>query len=178
MTPNRLILGAAALVSLGLSACGQGSESQHMMDGSHPTAAGAAQQAHDAASMQRHAAEAKQMEERMRTHLHEMRGLSAAQQHARMGEHASAVAQMLSMVDRHMRERGMGANHAHMRQMMGMGAAQHDRMMNDMQALRAEVERLQSLPLAEIGQRMSTHLDRLERMLPMLEQCAGPAHHP
>jgi hypothetical protein len=65
-----------------------------------------------------------------------------------------------------------------MRQMMGMGAAQHDRMMNDMQALRAEVERLQSLPLAEIGQRMSTHLDRLERMLPMLEQCAGPAHHP
>jgi outer membrane murein-binding lipoprotein Lpp len=177
-TPNRLIVGAAVLVGLGLSACSQMSEPEHGMDESHhASSAGASQHGHDAATMQRHAAEAKQMEERMRTHLQQMRGLSTQQQHARMGEHASAVGQMLSMMDRHMREMGMGTGHTHMGQMMGMSRAQHDQMMKEMQALRAELERLQTLPAAEVGRQMPAHLDRLERMLPMLQQCAGHTHH-
>lgn len=177
-TTNRLIVGAAVLVGLGASACSQMSEPDHRMDESHhASTAGSSQHGHNAAVMQRHAAEAKQMEERMRTHLQQMRGLSAQQQHARIGEHASAVGQMLSMMDRHMREMGMGTGHAHMGQMMGMSAAQHDQMMKDMQALRTEVERMQTLPAAEVGRTMPAHLDRLERMLPMLQQCAGHAHH-
>jgi hypothetical protein len=177
-TPNRLILGAAVLVGLGVSACSQMSEPGHTTDElHHASAAGASQHGHNAAAMQRHAAEAKQMEERLRTHLQQMRRLSAEQQHARMGEHVSAVGQMLSMMDRHMREMGMGAGHTHMGQMMGMSAAQHDQMMKEMQALRAEVEQMQTLPAAEVGRQMPAHLDRLERMLPMLQQCAGHAHH-
>jgi hypothetical protein len=65
---------------------------------------------------------------------------SAEQQHARIAEHATAVAQMLGM-------------------------------MADMQALRSEVERLQTMPAAELARPMPAPLHRPERMLPVLEQC-------
>jgi hypothetical protein len=178
MTTSPRTITFALLASLGLAACHQSMEPSHEMDESHyTTQAGASHSGHNAAMMQRHAAEAKQMEERVRTHLQQMRGLSAEQQHARMGEHVSTVVQMLSMMDRHMREMGMGANHAHMGHMMGMSSEQHTRMMADMRALRSEVEQLQTLPVAELARRMPAHLERMERMLPMLQQCAGHAHH-
>jgi hypothetical protein len=166
------------VASLGLSACHQSMEPGHGMHESHHRAqAGTVHAGHDAAMMQRHGAEAKQMAERMLAHLQQMKTLSAEQQHARMGEHASAVVQMLSMMDRHMREMGMGTGHTHMGHMMGMSSAQHDQMMKEMQVLRVEIEQMQTLPAAEVGRQMPAHLDRLERMLPMLQQCAGHAHH-
>jgi hypothetical protein len=132
----------------------------------------------DPAVMQRHAQEMDSTVAEMRRHVQAMRQAGAAQWHARMGEHAPRVARMLSLLDRQMREMdmGMGMDDAHMGEMMGMSAEEHRRMMEEMQALRADVEQLQTASEAEVRQRMPEHLDRLERMLQWMEQSARHMH--
>jgi hypothetical protein len=200
MTRRHTVLGITVLAALGLGACGQQGETHHMMEGEqHAAPAGEGHahgpaHAHDSNMMERHGAEATQMGQRVREHLKQVRKFSADEQYARIGEHASLVGQMLSMMDRHMREMGMhGGQDGHDGHMMGhghgghgghgheghmmMGAEDHDRMMAEMRTLRAEVETLQTAAAGEVARVMPAHLDRLEGMLPMLEQCASHAHH-
>lgn len=127
----------------------------------------------DAGMMRRHAEEMDQMTTEMRPHLAQMRQLQPAEWHARMGEHAGRVSRMLTLMERQMREMRMGMDAEHMGQMMGMSGEEHRQMMSDMQALRAEVEQLQTASGAEVRQRMPAHLDRLERMVQMMEQSAA-----
>jgi hypothetical protein len=133
----------------------------------------------DPAMMQRHVQEADSMATAMRTHIQQMRQLSAEEQHARLGEHVGHVSRMLSMMDRHMREmgHGTGMDDAHMGEMMGMSAEEHRQMMEQMRRLRSETERLQTASEAELRRQMPEHLDRLEAMVGMMEQSAAHMHH-
>jgi copper/silver efflux system protein len=121
--------------------------------------------------MQRHADEADAMGTSVRQHVQEMRQLPPEGWHDRMGEHVGQVSRMLSLMTRHMREMdmGMGMSDEEMGRMMGMTGEEHRRMMEDMQALRAEVETLQTASRDEVRERMPAHLDRLDRMADMLE---------
>lgn len=127
------------------------------------------------AGMQRHAEEADSMASVLREHTGQMRELDAEQWHDRMGEHVRQVSQVLAVVDRQMREMdmGMGMSDEQMGQMMGMTGEEHRRMMDEMQAVRGELEQLQTASRDELRERMPDHLDRLERMVDMLEQSAG-----
>lgn len=126
-------------------------------------------------SMQRHANELDEMAARMLQHIEQMRQLSADAQHERMGEHVTQVSQMLSIMNRQMREMdmGMGMSDEQMGRMMGMTGEEHRRMMEEMAALRAEVEQLQTASRAEVPGRMPPHLERLERAVQMLESSAA-----
>jgi hypothetical protein len=129
----------------------------------------------DPAMMQRHADEADAFAARMRAHLSGMRGLAADQWRERMPEHTGMVAEMLSLMNRHMREMdmGMGMDDEQMGAMIGMSGAEHRRMLDEMQALRQETEELQTAPPAAVRGRMSQHLDRVERLVAALEQSAA-----
>jgi hypothetical protein len=124
--------------------------------------------------MQRHAEEADAMAASIRQHVQEMRQLPPEQWHDRMGEHVAQVARMLGLMTRQLREMdmGMGMSDEEMGRMMGMSGEEHRRMMEDMQALRADVERLQTAPRGEVRERMPGHLETLERMTGMMEQSA------
>jgi hypothetical protein len=129
----------------------------------------------DPAAMQRHAQEADSAVAAMRAHLQQMRQLTPAQQHARIGEHVAQVSRMLGLMDRHMREMdmGMGMDDAHMGEMMGMTAAEHRSMMEEMRTLRTEAEQLQVATAAQLREQMPPHLDRIEQLLRMMEQSAA-----
>lgn len=124
----------------------------------------------DPAMMTRHADEADTLAARMREHLAAMRALTAEQQHERMGEHVRELSGMLGLMDRHMREMSMGMTMSdeQMGAMMGMSADEHRQMMEEMGALRADLEGLQRAPVGDVRQRMSAHLERCERMVEML----------
>jgi hypothetical protein len=137
----------------------------------------------DAGAMERHAAESRAMAERMRAHVREMRALPPAEWHDHVEHHTGEVAALLSMMSRHMREMDMGMDmdDAHMGEMMGMSGDEHRRMMDDMEALREETETLQTASASEVQRRMPAHLDRLERMVQMMEEAgehmgAGHGH--
>lgn len=129
----------------------------------------------DTAMMRRHAAEAQALAGRLRTHVREMRALPREQWHERMGEHAGSVSAMMTLMTRQMREMdmGMGMDDEHMGRMMGMTGAEHRRMLDEMQALRSEAEELQTASAALVRERMPAHLDRVERMIEMLERSAA-----
>jgi hypothetical protein len=124
--------------------------------------------------MQRHAQEADAMASSMRQHIGQMRQLTPEQWHERMGEHVGQVSQMLGLMNRQMGEMdmGMGMSDEEMGRMMGMSGEEHRRMMEEMRALRADVEQLQTASRDEVRERMPAHLDRLERMVEMMEASA------
>jgi hypothetical protein len=128
----------------------------------------------DPAMMERHADEGDEMAAQMRAHVQTMRQLPAEQQHERMAEHVGQVSAMLALMNRHMEEMSMGMPMAdeQMGAMMGMSGEEHREMMQEMQALRAELENLQTAPPAELQERMQQHLDRCERMAEMMEHSA------
>jgi hypothetical protein len=128
----------------------------------------------DSAMMQRHAAEMDSMAVELRAHVAGMRQLAPGEWHARMNRHAPLVARMLGMMERQMSEMDMGMNMdaAHMGAMMGMSADEHGTMLQGLDALRAEVEHLQTATRADVQAQMPAHLDRLERMVEVLEQSA------
>jgi hypothetical protein len=142
----------------------EGMGGMHGMEGMHM----------DPGMMQRHAQEADTMASRMRQHVQQMRQLSPEQQHERMGEHVTHVSQMLGLMNRQMREMdmGMGMSDEQMGQMMGMSGEEHRRMMGQMQAIRTDVEQLQTASLPDVRQRMPAHLDRLDQMVRTMEQSA------
>lgn len=86
------------------------------------------------------------------------------------------VAEMLSVIDRQMREMDMGMNMSdeHMGEMMGMSGEDHRTMMSEVEALRAEVGQLQTAGQADVAARMPAHLDRIEGLL---ERMAASADH-
>lgn len=124
--------------------------------------------------MQRHAQEADSMASALREHVGHMRQLPAEEWYDRMGEHVSQVSAMLRLMSRQMREMdmGMGMDDEAMGGMMGMTGEEHRRMMDDMQSLRADVERLQTASPEDVRQRMPDHLDRLEDMVITMERSA------
>lgn len=125
--------------------------------------------------MERHAEEADSMAALIREHARRMRDLPAEQWHARMGEHVAQVSQMLGLMNRQMREMDMGTGMSdeRMGQMMGMTGEEHRRMMDRMQALRSELEQLQTASRDQVRDRMPAHLDTLEEMAGMLEKAAA-----
>jgi hypothetical protein len=129
----------------------------------------------DSLVMRQHALEADSIVRDMRQHVQTLRQMPAAEWHAAMATHVPRVAGMLSMMDRHMREMdmGMGMGHEHMGDMMGMSAAEHGSMIDDMSALRSDAERLQTASAAEVMSSTPAHLDRLERMLDAMERSAA-----
>jgi hypothetical protein len=68
---------------------------------------------------------------------------------------------------------GMSMDDSRVGAMMGMSAGEHREMLDRMQALRADVERLRSAMLEEMRQRMPEHLDHLEAMVQMMEASAA-----
>jgi hypothetical protein len=66
-------------------------------------------------------------------------------------------------MQRHMSEEAGGMMHPPMDTM-------HQRMMGEMQALRADVEVLRTASPAVVRERMPAHLQRLEQMLQMMEE--------
>jgi hypothetical protein len=144
-------------------------------DTAHPHDMAGMTMAGDHAAMQRHAQEADSMAVAMRAHVDRMRASSAEQQHDRIGEHVAQVSRMLNMMDRQMREmdHGSGMDDAHMGEMMGMSVDDHRRMMEEMRTIRTEAEQLQVASRAEVSRTMPAHLDRIERMLVMMEASAA-----
>lgn len=130
----------------------------------------------DTAVMRRHATEMDSLVNSMRAHIAAMRQVPANEWHTRMPEHAPMVAEMLSVIDRQMREMDMGMNMSdeHMGEMMGMSGEDHRTMMSEVEALRAEVGRLQTAGQADVAARMPAHLDRIEGLL---ERMAASADH-
>jgi hypothetical protein len=176
----------ALVLGLALAACGGGEETRPMhdmpgMEGMEgmPGMEGMSGM-EDTSAMHRHAEELDQMSSRMRQHIQEMRQLSPEQQHARMGEHVTQVARMLSLMNRQMHEMdmGMGMSDAQMGRMMGMSDDEHRRMMEEMQAIRTDVERLQTASRTAVRERMPAHLDRLDGMVQMMERSAAHMRSP
>jgi len=128
----------------------------------------------DHGAMQRHAEELDEATDRMRAHLQEIGSAPPAEWPERVDGHVREVSGFLSLMRRQMREMdmGMGMDHEHMGEMMGMGAHEHHQMMEDMEALRAELESLQVASPAEVRDQMPEHLYRLERVVGMAEQSA------
>ena len=175
----RMIL-VAGLLGAGMGACAGGEDTPPLGDDVHgETPMGESMEGMEGmegmTGMQRHAEEADSMASVVREHVRQMRGLAAEQWHDRMGEHVRQVSQMLALVNRQMREMdmGMGMSDEQMGQMMGMSGEEHRRMMEEVQALRTELEELQTASRDEVRERIPDHLDRLERMAGMLEQSAG-----
>lgn len=167
-------LAVAAAIAIG--ACSRGdSASDADTATSMPQAGEHAGMTMDAAAMQQHAQEADSIVGEMRQHTDELRRLAPDAWPARMDTHVPRVAGMLAMMDRHMREMnmGMGTAHEHAGEMMGMSAEEHTAMLAEMAALRADAETLQTATAAEVTQLMPAHLDRLERMLVMIERGAS-----
>lgn len=125
--------------------------------------------------MARHAQEADSMTAVMRQHVQQMRQLPPEQWHDRMEEHVTRVSQMLNLMNRQMREMDMGMDmgHERMSEMMGMSGEEHRRMADEMQALRSDLEQLQTASGDQVRDRMPDHLDRLDRMLEMMERAAA-----
>ncbi|CAN5730950.1 hypothetical protein BH23GEM9_BH23GEM9_20380 [soil metagenome] len=175
MPDTRFIIAVVAALAIG--ACSSG-DSASEMDTADPTppAGEHGGMAMDSAAMQQHAQEADSVVRAMRQHADRLRQLPPAEWPARMNDHVARVAGMLAMMDRHIREMnvGMGSGHEHMSEMMGMTAEDHTAMMAEMGALRADAETLQTATAAQVTQLMPAHLDRLERMLSMMER--GAAH--
>lgn len=144
------------------------------MEGHDMSAMGGTTMAMDPAAMQRHAVEMDSMATELRAHVAELRQLPPDQWHARMDQHAPLVARMLGMMERQMREMdmGMGMDAAHMGEMMGMSGAEHETMLQEMTALRTEVGQLQTATPEEVRAQMPAHLERLERMVEVMEASA------
>lgn len=120
----------------------------------------------------------------MRENVGTMRQLAPEQWHTRMDEHAGLVTGMLDRMDRRMDEMrqmggmrmgvGMGGmGMVNVGSMMGMDAAGHQEMIDLMEALRDDMQRLRAAAPAEMMERMAGHLDRLEEMVRMMEQAAA-----
>lgn len=181
MNRTRWTLALIGLIGLGAMACGGGEDApagdahgdmpmgQPMegMEGMH----GAEDMS---AMMTRHAQEADSMATVVRQHAQELRQLPADEWHERMGEHVTRVSQMLNLMNRQMREMdmGMGMSDDQMGEMMGRTGEEHRGMMEEMRALRTDLEQLQTASRDEVRDRMPDHLERLERMVDMLEASA------
>jgi Tfp pilus assembly protein PilV len=178
---SRSTLALGLVLAITLAACGGdtdqaqldtdmhgGMEGMHTMEGMHM----------DSATMARHHAEAQAMTTQMREHIEQMRALPPAEWHDHMGHHTTQVASMLEFMTRHMREMdmGMGMHQDQMAEMMGMSAAEHQQMMDDMAALRRDTEELQTASPEVVRDRMPAHLDRLENMIRMMERGAAHMH--
>jgi adenylosuccinate synthase len=122
----------------------------------------------------------------MRLHVHTMRQLPPEALHAWVDGHASLVTEMLDRMDGRMAEMrrtggmgmsgmgmGMAMSDTQMGAAMGMNEEEHQGMLDLMQTLRSEVERLRTAPAAEVMERMPEHLDRLDAMVRMMEQSAA-----
>jgi hypothetical protein len=131
----------------------------------------------DSAMMRRHMQEEDSMMARVRADVEQMRRLSPEQQQAHLPEHLAVMDSMFAMMQRHM-SGGGGAmqQHQHMGEGMGMHGEMHQRMMGEMQALRADTEALRNASPAEVRERMPAHLERLERMLQMMQQMHPMQH--
>ena len=170
-----VFLSIALVLTGAVSACGGGTGEEPMdMHNGMPGMAGMSEMHMDAAMMERHADEAEEMAEAVRSHVGQMRERSPSEWHDAMGAHATQVSRMLGLMERQMREMdmGMGMSDQEMGQMMGMSGEGHRAMQEEMAALRADAERLQTASPDEVVERMPAHLDRLERMVTMMEETA------
>ncbi|MDW7712322.1 MAG: hypothetical protein SCH98_17790 [Deferrisomatales bacterium] len=68
---------------------------------------------------------------------------------------------------------GMGMSDEEMGGMMGMSGEDYRAMMEEMEALRREMESLQTASRSEVRERMPAHLDQLEQMADMMERTAA-----
>lgn len=183
---NRSTLSTLALIGflgLGTAACAgdddrpgpddqadmpmEGMDGMHDMDGMSSSES-------MGAMMRRHAVEADSMVDAMRPHVEEMSQQAPAQWHARMGEHVGMVSRMLTLMSTQMDEMDMGMDMSdeRMGEMMGMSGAEHREMMNEMSALRTDLEQLQVASREEVAARMPDHLERLDRVLEMMDDAA------
>jgi hypothetical protein len=171
----KVFLMIALASTVAISACGGAPEEEPMdMHDGMPGMEGMGEMRMDPGMMERHADEAEEMAEAMRDHVEQMRERSPSEWHDAMGAHTMQLSRMLGLMDRQMREMdmGMGMSDQEMGQMMGMSGEEHRTMQEEMAALRADAERLQTAPPNEVAERMPAHLDRLERMVATMEEAA------
>lgn len=141
----------------------------------------------DREMMRRWAEELDRDASQMRAQIRTMRQLAPDRWHTRMDEHAGLVTGMLDRMERRMDEMrqlggmrmgmgmgGGGMEMANVGSMMGMNAEGHQEMIDLMEALRDDMQRLRAAASAEMMERMPGHLERLQDMARMMEQ--GAAH--
>ena len=125
----------------------------------------------DTAMMRRHMHEADSMVAHMRREVNRMRHLAPEQWHAHMSEYSATVDSMFAMMQRHKREMDRAMEHPQMRERMG--GQMHEqmvRMMSEMTELHSEARQLRNAPPSELRRRMPAHLERMDRMLKMMEE--------
>ncbi len=124
---------------------------------------------------ERHAEEVEEMAAEVRTHITRFRARPPVEQHARVSEHVFVVERMVGLMDRQMQELQLHAplDESELAAMMGMSLKEHRALLEGMAALRSEAEDLEEASLEELGERMPTHLDRLEAMVTTLEDTVG-----
>jgi hypothetical protein len=130
----------------------------------------------DTAAMRRHTQAMDSAVSSLRDHVTAVRQLPAARWHEQMPEHTARVAGFLSLIDAHMREMSSTMGQ-HMGAMMGMSGEEHATMLADVQALRAELDSLQTASAAAVEQQLPSHLERLERLLDHMAHEDGHMHH-
>lgn len=160
-------------------------DADHAAGGQHDHAgmdhAGGGGMEMDEETMERHAEEAHEAADRLRQHARDFADLSPEEQHDRMAEHVSLLAEVFRMVDRQTAEMtgGMPMDHDAMAERMGMSEEEHRRMREGFEDVRSEAGALQTAPVEELQERMSSHLGRLDAMADELDTMAMGHHaHP
>ena len=67
---------------------------------------------------------------------------------------------------------GMGMDADHMGEMMGMTGEEHETMLREMTTLRTEAGQLQTATPEDVRALMPAHLERLERMIEIMDASA------
>ena len=131
------------------------------------------------AAMARHAEEMDTAVGRMETQIENMREAGPDRWHELAVTHVREVSGFLSLMRRQMREMdmGMGMDDDHMGEMMGMTGAEHRQMMEQMEQVGHDLERLQVGSEEEVRSIMPEHLDRLEHLVGMAEHSAEHMRH-
>jgi hypothetical protein len=166
---------AILLVGTVLAGCGRDTEAPPQRESMPPAGEmGMGGMHEDTAMMHRHGQEMDEMAATMRQHMQSMQEMQPEHMHERMDEHASTIDRMNTMMDRQMQERqmGRGMDHDAMGRMMGISAEEHQQMVDEMRTLHSEAEQLRAASPDEVRQRMPGHMDRMQRMLQMMERSA------
>jgi hypothetical protein len=134
---------------------------------------------HDMDGAMRHAEEMDAAVDRMETQIENMREAGAGRWYELTVTHVREVSGFLSLMRRQMREMdmGMGMDDDHMGEMMGMTGAEHRQMMQHMEEVGSDLERLQVGSAEEVRSLMPDHLDRLEHLTGMAERSAEHMRH-
>lgn len=139
---------AAVLVTAALAACGGGETPEAGREAVVAEPAGGMEGMQGMGGMQMSGG----MMEQMQAHMQQMAGAGGEQMNANLSQHRQMVANMISQMNREMREVNMGADQ------------EWD---STIEALREDLRRLPEMTPAELESFMPEHRERVERLMEM-----------